>query len=54
MCACMQPEGEGKYIWADESTYEGGWKVNFLVLLHNDTAAALRTCNLTAHAMTML
>ncbi|KAA6423973.1 MAG: phosphatidylinositol-4-phosphate 5-kinase, partial [Trebouxia sp. A1-2] len=20
------PEGEGKYLWADQSTYEGGWK----------------------------
>ncbi|DBA84719.1 hypothetical protein WJX77_004824 [Trebouxia sp. C0004] len=20
------PEGEGKYVWADQSTYEGGWK----------------------------
>ena len=31
MCACVQPEGEGKYIWADDSTYEGGWKVTFLI-----------------------
>ena len=23
----VQPEGEGKYVWADQSTYEGGWKV---------------------------
>ena len=23
----LQPEGEGKYVWADQSTYEGGWKV---------------------------
>ena len=23
----MQPEGEGKYVWVDQSTYEGGWKV---------------------------
>ena len=21
------PEGEGRYTWADGSTYEGGWKV---------------------------
>ena len=23
----LQPEGEGKYVWADQSIYEGGWKV---------------------------
>ncbi len=22
------PEGEGRYCWADASTYEGGWKVS--------------------------
>lgn len=23
----LQPEGEGKYVWTDQSIYEGGWKV---------------------------
>ena len=27
----MQPEGEGKYVWTDQSTYEGGWKVHISV-----------------------
>ena len=28
----LQPEGEGKYVWTDQSTYEGGWKVQLTCL----------------------
>jgi hypothetical protein len=29
---CVQPEGEGRYEWADGSSYEGGWKVRSVLL----------------------
>jgi hypothetical protein len=28
----LQPEGEGRYEWADGSSYEGGWKVRPVLL----------------------
>jgi hypothetical protein len=28
----VQPEGEGRYEWADGSSYEGGWKVRPVLL----------------------
>ncbi len=30
----LQPEGEGKYVWADQSAYEGVWKVCTLAQHH--------------------
>jgi hypothetical protein len=30
----LQPEGEGRYEWADGSSYEGGWKVRVVPAGH--------------------